>query len=131
MYIWGGREWYLDPWRKTSLHTNTYIESIYPSILPLALVVPPTQLMSVAFVLPILQHDDEFATTDAENAVLSSVVFVGMLCGSYTWGGFSDVVGRRIVLITSLTVNGIFGAVSAFSPNIAMFIVCRFFSGIG
>ena len=92
---------------------------------------PSLQVLAVAFVLPILQKDDEFGATDAQNAVLSSVIFIGMLFGSYGWGGFADIVGRRFVLLVSLTLNGIFGAVSAFSPNIAIFIVCRFFSGVG
>ena len=85
----------------------------------------------MAFVLPILQEDDEFGASDVQNAVLSSVIFIGMLFGSFGWGGFADVVGRRFVLLGSLTLNGIFGVASAFSPNISVFIVCRFISGIG
>lgn len=88
-------------------------------------------MLSIGFVLPILQRDDELGATDAQNAVLSSVIFIGMLVGSYSWGGFADIVGRRLVLLLSLTLNGIFGVISAFSPNIAMFTVCRFISGIG
>ena len=89
------------------------------------------QLLSVAFVLPILQQDDEFATSDVQNAVLSSVIFIGMLCGSYTWGALADVLGRRFVLIFSFMVNGIFGAASSLSPNISVFIFFRFMSGVG
>ena len=85
----------------------------------------------MGFVLPILQKKEGFEASDVENAVLSSVIFAGMLVGSYGWGGFADVVGRRCVLLGSLTLNGVFGVISAFSPNIAMFIVCRFISGIG
>lgn len=88
-------------------------------------------MISVGFVLPILRRDDEFGSTDVQNAVLSSVVFAGMLFGSYGWGAFADIVGRRFMLIISLSINGAFGFVSAFSPNIAMFTVFRFFSGIG
>ena len=89
------------------------------------------QLLSLAFVLPILQQDDEFATSDVQNAVLSSVIFIGMLCGSYTWGALADVLGRRFVLIFSFMVNGIFGAASSLSPNISVFIFFRFMSGVG
>ena len=85
----------------------------------------------MSFVLPILRRKDEFAVTDAQNAVLGSAIFIGMLFGSYCWGGLSDVIGRRPVLIFSLALNGMFGLASAFSVNIAMFTLCRFFSGVG
>lgn len=89
------------------------------------------QVISVGFVLPILQRDEEFGSTDVQNAVLSSVVFAGMLFGSYGWGAFADVLGRRFVMLISLTINGTFAFFSSFSPNIAMFTVFRFISGIG
>ena len=85
----------------------------------------------MSFVLTRLQESDEFAASDVENALLSSVIFMGMLIGSYTWGGLADIIGRRSVLIASLVMNGVFGAASAFSTNMTMFIICRFISGIG
>ena len=73
----------------------------------------------------------ELKLTKTEEGVLDAIIFVGMMVGGYVWGALSDLIGRRSCLITSLTVNGIFGAASAFSPNYPLFLVFRFFSGVG
>ena len=96
-----------------------------------ALMSDAVEVLAISFVLPILREPEEFGVTDSQNALLSSVIFIGMLFGSYCWGGFADVVGRRQVLLLSLALNGAFGLLSAFSPNYTMFIICRFISGIG
>lgn len=66
-----------------------------------------------------------------EEGILDAIIFLGMMVGGYFWGSWSDVVGRRSCLITSLTVNGLFGFASALSPNYPLFLVFRFFSGVG
>ena len=60
-----------------------------------------------------------------KEGVLDSIIFLGMMVGGYLWGSLSDQVGRRSCLITSLTVNGVFGLASAFSPNYPVFLVFR------
>ena len=47
------------------------------------------------------------------------------------WGSFADVFGRKKILQTAMLWNGIFGLVSAFSPNFGFFLFCRLSSGIG
>ena len=59
------------------------------------------------------------------------MIFAGMMVGGYSWGSFSDIVGRRSSLITSLTVNVVFGFASSLSPNYVAFLVFRFMSGVG
>ena len=66
-----------------------------------------------------------------EEGVLDAIIFLGMMFGGYLWGSLSDVVGRRSCLITSLTVNGLFGFASALSPNYPLFLFFRFGSGVG
>ena len=51
--------------------------------------------------------------------------------GGYFWGSLSDVIGRRSCLITSLTVNAVFGFASSLSPHYVAFLVFRFMSGVG
>lgn len=89
------------------------------------------EVLSIGFVLPVLRHPDEFAMEDWMASLLSSVIFVGMLFGSYIWGSVADVVGRRPTLVCSLTVSGLFGLASAFAPNYGVFIALRFASGFG
>ena len=89
------------------------------------------EILSLAFVLPLLNKPDEFGMSDTEGAVLSSVIFIGMLFGSYIWGSIADITGRRITMLLSLTCSGVFGLTSAFVPSYWLFTLMRFFSGFG
>ena len=89
------------------------------------------EVLSIAYILPIIREKDEFDTADWQTALLSSIIFLGMLFGSYFWGSLSDLSGRRCTLLISLTVNGVFGLCSAFAPNYSVFLVFRFLSGFG
>ena len=89
------------------------------------------EILSVSYIVRVIRRHDEFGVTDTQNALLSSVMFIGMLFGSFVWGGLSDVSGRRFTLLTSMSVNGAFGLMSAFAPNFPTFVVFRFVSGIG
>ena len=89
------------------------------------------EVLSISFVLPVLSEPEEFGVNDAGEAILSSIIFLGMLFGSYTWGSIADIVGRRTTLVCSLAVSSFFGFVSAFSPWFQLFVVLRFLSGFG
>lgn len=96
-----------------------------------ALLSDAIEVLSISFVLPVLNRSDEYGANDVEEALLSSVIFMGMLFGSYIWGSMADIVGRRTTLMASLTISAVFGFVSAFSPWFWLFVLCRFFSGFG
>ena len=89
------------------------------------------EVLSISFALPIIRGPDGFNMANWQNGLLSSVIFLGMLIGGYGWGGIADITGRRLTLMTSLSVNGIFGALSAFSPNFYVLLLLRFLSGVG
>ena len=89
------------------------------------------EVLSISFVLPIIRDKDEFDIADWQNAMLSSIIFLGMLFGGYFWGSLSDLSGRRSTLLFSFTVNGLFGFCSALAPNFYVFLFFRFVSGIG
>lgn len=98
----------------------------------LALSSDAVEVLSISFILPVLHHPDELNIVyHWQTAVLSSVIFIGMLFGAYFWGGLADIVGRRRTLVMSLGVSGLFGLVSAFSPNYTLFVILRFCSGFG
>jgi len=89
------------------------------------------EVLSISFILPILKQDEEWHIADWQNALLSSVIFVGMLFGSYLWGSLADISGRRFTLLISFTINGVMGFCSAFAPNYWVFLLFRFVSGVG
>lgn len=60
-----------------------------------------------------------------------SCIGIGMLIGGYLWGSLADVFGRKGTLFTAMLLNGVCGAIAAFSPNFLFFLFFRFFSGIG
>ena len=89
------------------------------------------EVLSISFVLPVLYKPEEFGISDAQSAGLSSIIFLGMLFGSYFWGSLADIAGRRTTLLFSLALSGLFGLASAFAPTFWVFILLRFCSGFG
>ncbi|UYV81263.1 SV2A [Cordylochernes scorpioides] len=59
------------------------------------------------------------------------ISFLGMMVGGLVWGTLADRLGRRRTLISALATNAIFAIVTAFMPNYSLFLMSRFFSGIG
>ncbi|XP_072020579.1 synaptic vesicle glycoprotein 2C-like isoform X2 [Amphiura filiformis] len=87
------------------------------------------EIVSVSFLLPAAEQDLNLSSTD--KGVLNSIIFVGMLVGSLLWGSLADIQGRRKVLIYSLSVNALFGLLSSFAQEFWLFLILRFFSGVG
>lgn len=96
-----------------------------------ALLSDAIEVLSISFVLPVLSKPEEYGAGDYAEALLSSVIFIGMLFGSYIWGSLADLIGRRTTIVCSLTISAVFGFVSAFSPWFWLFVLLRFFSGFG
>lgn len=73
----------------------------------------------------------EFELDDIGFSVLGSTVFVGLLGGNLIGGYLADRFGRRITMISVALVFCIFGIISALAPNLWVFAVARFFTGLG
>lgn len=54
-----------------------------------------------------------------------------MMVGGYMWGYLADQRGRQRVLVVSLSVNGLFGALASLAPWFWLFLLLRFISGVG
>ncbi|CAA6672096.1 unnamed protein product [Spirodela intermedia] len=110
------------------------------------------EMMLLSFVGPSVRS--EWRLSSHEESLITSVVFVGMLGGAYTWGVISDIHGRRKVSTLSQKIRKILfvsfldleelkgflftaivtstaGFLSAFAPNYFSLIVLRFLVGIG
>jgi MFS transporter, putative metabolite:H+ symporter len=62
---------------------------------------------------------------------LLNVQMIGMLIGGIFWGVLGDKKGRLSVLFGSIVLYSLANIANAFVPNMEMYIVCRFFAGLG
>ncbi|KAK8485222.1 hypothetical protein V6N11_021392 [Hibiscus sabdariffa] len=87
------------------------------------------EMMLLSFIGPAVQA--LWGLTSHQESLITSVVFVGMLVGAYSWGVVSDKYGRRKgFLITAVVTSGA-GFLSALSPNYISLIVFRCLVGLG
>ncbi|XP_037612890.1 solute carrier family 22 member 13-like [Sebastes umbrosus] len=58
-----------------------------------------------------------------------SISMAGVLVGALMYGAISDKFGRRSAILLSLLLSLLFGVGAAFSPNVYVYMVLKFFSG--
>jgi len=87
------------------------------------------EMMLLSVISPILKCN--WGLSGSILASLTTVVFVGMTCGSVTWGAISDRWGRRFGFIATSALTFAFGFASAFSPNIYVLLALRALVGFG
>jgi len=87
------------------------------------------EVMLVSFALPAMAA--EWSLTAAQKGLLATALFVGMFAGALIWGRLSDLVGRKFGFMATIGVDSLFGLLSAFSPNFAVFLVLRMLTGFG
>lgn len=73
----------------------------------------------------------QFGASPAQESILTSVVFLGMLLGVYVLGSVSDLYGRRKGFLVSALVLGFAGGLSSVAPNFSTLILCRMIVGAG
>ncbi|CAN6225751.1 unnamed protein product [Urochloa humidicola] len=87
------------------------------------------EIMLLSFVGPAVEA--EWGVSGAEQGLISSVVFAGMLIGSIAGGLIADRCGRRTGFLFTAVATGIFGLLGAFSPNYVSLLALRFVVGLG
>ncbi|CAL8359050.1 unnamed protein product [Lota lota] len=87
------------------------------------------EILCVSFLLPTARCDLQLSSSDM--GLLTASIFLGMMVGGYLWGYMADLRGRQRVLIVSLSVNGLFGALASLAPWFWLFLLMRFISGVG
>lgn len=73
----------------------------------------------------------QFGASPAQESILTSVVFLGMLLGVYMLGTISDLYGRRKGFLVSALLLGIAGASSSMAPTFSILVLCRMLVGAG
>lgn len=68
----------------------------------------------------ILQVRCEWSLSPAEESLLTSVVFLGTIVGSFLWGALSDAKGRRLGFASTAGCIFLFGVASALAPSYAV-----------
>ena len=86
-------------------------------------------MMQLAFLAPTAACD--FHLNIGEQALITSIVFIGMFIGSYICGVLSDKIGRRKVFLASALWVSACGVFSALSVNYAMLLIGQLLVGIG
>ena len=84
---------------------------------------------SVAWAVPSLTHVWNVPGPAFTTAFLWSSI--GILVGALSAGPIGDRVGRKPLLLTSVTIFGLASLLSAFVPSILMLSILRFFTGLG
>ena len=84
---------------------------------------------SVAWAVPSLTHVWSLPGPAFTTAFLWSSI--GILVGALSAGPIGDRIGRRPLLLASVTIFGIASLLSAFSSSLLMLTVLRFFTGLG
>jgi len=87
------------------------------------------EVMLVSFALPAMAA--EWSLSAAQKGFLATALFVGMLAGALIWGRLSDLMGRKLGFMATIGIDSLFGLLSAFSPNFAVFLVLRMLTGFG
>uniref|UniRef100_A0A8C4NBM5 Major facilitator superfamily (MFS) profile domain-containing protein n=1 Tax=Eptatretus burgeri TaxID=7764 RepID=A0A8C4NBM5_EPTBU len=98
-------------------------------VLGLALMADGVEIFVVGFVLPSAEKD--LCITDSSKGWLGCLVYLGMMLGSFVFGGLGDKLGRRQSLLICLCINGLFAFLSSFVQGYGSFLFCRLLSGIG
>ena len=96
----------------------------------MALIGDASEMMLLSFLGPIVQCF--FGVDDPEKeAVLTTIVFVGMSVGGLSFGALADRVGRRVGLLATALFCSVGGVASALSATFGVLLFFRFCVGVG
>nr|XP_033332848.1 synaptic vesicle glycoprotein 2A-like isoform X1 [Megalopta genalis] len=84
-------------------------------------------ITSIGFILPSAACD--FKMTTVDKGRLSAAPMLGMLCGSYIWGCYAAIKGRRMSLLVALLLHGVSELLASVVPHYWIFLFLKFLSG--
>lgn len=71
------------------------------------------------------------SSVSVEIGIIGSAALFGAFVGALLFGNIADRIGRKSVYVITLVIMIVFAVISAFSVNVTMLIISRFFLGIG
>lgn len=83
----------------------------------------------LSFVIAALSVD--WGLTDIEKGWIGSVNSIGMAVGALLFGVLADKVGRKQIFMWTLVLFSVASGLSAFTTSLTMFLILRFFIGMG
>ncbi|KAJ2556605.1 hypothetical protein EV175_001890 [Coemansia sp. RSA 1933] len=86
-------------------------------------------MQCTACILPRVQQ--HFGISNARIGLLSSSMFLGLMCGALVWGPVSDRFGRLVAYRWTLVVSGTFGLLASAVPSFGLLCACLFGLGSG
>ncbi|KAL3671274.1 hypothetical protein V7S43_003206 [Phytophthora oleae] len=89
------------------------------------------EILSIGYILAVYEDKEGVMLTRTQQSLLAAAIFAGMFTGGLLFGSLSDRIGRRTSLLYSLLLNGVFGLLSASSPNVYALIAFRTCAGVG
>ncbi|CAL7938925.1 unnamed protein product [Xylocopa violacea] len=84
-------------------------------------------ITSIGFILPSAAYD--FRMTTVDKGRMSAAPMLGMLAGSYIWGCYAAIKGRRMALLVALFLHGISELLASIVPLYWVFLFLKFLSG--
>ncbi|XP_072397582.1 synaptic vesicle glycoprotein 2B-like isoform X2 [Diabrotica undecimpunctata] len=82
---------------------------------------------SVAYILAAAQCD--LSLSLQQKGYLNSIVFAGMISGSFIWGFLLDVYGRQKLMMIGYLLGASFNFLGSLSQSFEMLLICKFFGG--
>lgn len=110
---------------------STRTALLVPALCWLALIADGYDLFSYGATVPGLLADPHWSVTPGSVGAVASLALVGVLCGSLVAGTLTDLLGRRRLFVTSITVFSLAMLACALAPSFGAFAVCRFVAGLG
>ena len=74
---------------------------------------------------------EDFGLTSAAGGAIGSYALAGMMLGTFVLGSFSDIIGRKRILIICLILISVFNAIAGLATSATMFLIFRFIGSIG
>ncbi|XP_045767274.1 synaptic vesicle glycoprotein 2A-like isoform X1 [Maniola jurtina] len=98
-------------------------------LLTCGLIMLNVSMESVGMSYVITAAECELKLTSEHKGLVNAAAFIGIISTSFLWGYLGDRFGRRAVMLPAMVASAGFSLASAFSTNVWMLLILRFFTG--